>query len=85
MIFSFTIFLIFENGKLSDVAAYEPKQFFDCDVFFPDLTFLHLIFGHHTLAELNSVRSDCYAMNGETAVLLNILFPKQHSWVSGLE
>lgn len=77
--------LTFKNGKLGDVAAYEPKQFFDCDAFFADLTFLHLVFGHHTLEELNSVRSDCYPMNAETAVLLNILFPKQHSWVSGLE
>lgn len=77
--------ITFENGKLSDVTDYEPKHFFDCDAFFPELTFLHLVFGHRTLEELNSVRSDCYAMNGETAVLLNILFPKQHSWVSGLE
>jgi predicted acetyltransferase len=77
--------ITFENGKLSDVAAYEPRRFFDCDAFFPDLTFLHLVFGHHTLEEVGSTRSDCYAMKGETAVLLNILFPKQHSWVSGLE
>jgi len=75
----------FENGKLSDVAYYEPKYFFDCDAFFADLTFLHLVFGHHTLEELSSVRADCYAMKSETAVLLNIIFPKQHSWVSGLE
>lgn len=77
--------IIFEKGKLGDVSYYTPKHYFDCDVFFADLTFLHLVFGHHTLEELNSVRADCYATKSETAVLLNILFPKQHSWVAGLE
>ncbi len=77
--------ITFEKGKLADVSYYTPKHYFDCDIFFPDLTFLHLVFGHHTLEELNSVRADCYAMKSETAVLLNIIFPKQHSWVSGLE
>ena len=77
--------LTFTQGKLNDVGVYTPKHFFDCDAFFADLTFLQLLFGQHTLEEINSVRADCYALKSETAVLLNILFPKQHSWVSGLE
>ena len=77
--------LTFEQGKMSDVASYKPDGFFDCDAFFADLTFLQLLFGHHTLEEINHVRADCYAKQTETAVLLNTLFPKQHSWVAGLE
>ena len=75
----------FTQGKLSGVGPYTPKDFFDCDAFFADLTFLQLLFGQHTVEEINQVRADCYAEKSETAVLLNTLFPKQHSWVSGLE
>ena len=57
--------------------VYEPNAFYDGDVFLPDLTFLHLIFGHRTLAELNSVRKDCWAKGVEVNVLMDALFPKQ--------
>ncbi len=77
--------LTFVQGKLSDVGTYKPSNFFDCDAFLADLTFLQLLFGQHTLEEINAVRADCYAQKAETAVLLNTLFPKQHSWVTGLE
>jgi hypothetical protein len=50
----------------------------------PDLTFLQLLFGYRSLGELDHARADCYVRNEEAAVLLNILFPKQHSWVVGL-
>jgi hypothetical protein len=73
--------LTWENGKLTDVGPFAMKDFFDCDAFFPDLTFLHLLFGHRTLAELNHTRTDCYAATNDTAVLLPALFPKQPSWL----
>ena len=69
--------LHFESGLLVDVASYAPNEFFDGDAFLPDLTFLHLLFGHRTLAELNSVRKDCWAKGVEGYVLLDALFPKQ--------
>ena len=71
----------FKDGKLVDVGPYTPEHFFDADAFFPDLTFLQLLFGYRTLDEVNYARVDCYANNADAAVLLNALFPKQHSWV----
>lgn len=72
--------LTFEDGKLVDASPYLPEHFFDGDAFFPDLTFLQLLFGYRSLEELNYARADCYASNADTAALLNVLFPKQHSW-----
>lgn len=71
----------FKNGKLVGAGPYRPEHFFDADAFFPDLTFLQLLFGYRSLDELNYARADCYADNADAAVLLNALFPKQHSWV----
>jgi hypothetical protein len=73
--------LTFDQGKLTDVGPYTPKHFFDCDAFFPDLTFLHLLFGYRTWEEVRHIRADCHPNNAEAAVLLTILFPKQPSWV----
>lgn len=73
--------LRFERGKLAAIDAYEPNDFYDGDAFFPDLTFLHLLFGHRTLAELNYIRKDCWSRNVEVVVLLGCLFPKQSGYV----
>ena len=56
----------------------------DADALFPDLTFLKLLFGHRSLAELEESRADLYARNAEAAVLLDALFPKKPSNVVGL-
>jgi hypothetical protein len=69
--------LQFENGDLTTIAPYEPNGFYDGDVFLPDQTFLHLLFGHRTIAELNTVRKDCWAKGPEAQVLMDALFPKQ--------
>jgi hypothetical protein len=76
--------LVFVAGKLKEMGTYEPNNTYDGDALFPDLTFLQLLFGYRSLAELDHARADCGAENVETAVLLNILFPKQHSCVVGL-
>ena len=75
--------LMFEKGKLKDIEAYTAKLVEDGDIHLPGTTFLHLIFGHATLDELNAVHPDCYARDPEAAVLFNILFPKRPSWVVG--
>ncbi len=69
--------LQFEKGKLVKVAPYEPNAFFDGDVFLPDQTLLHLLFGHRTIDELNFVRKDCWAKDAEAHLLMDALFPKQ--------
>ncbi|MCP5096227.1 MAG: GNAT family N-acetyltransferase [Chloroflexi bacterium] len=76
--------LTFEDGKLVEIGSYAPTSLTDGNAKFPELTFLHLLFGHRSYDELHAAYADFYAKDAETAVLLNILFPKQHSWVADL-
>jgi hypothetical protein len=75
--------LVFADGKLTEVGTYEPKQMHEGGGVFPELTFLQLLFGYRSFAELDYARADCFA-NEETAVLLPILFPKRYSDVTAL-
>jgi len=72
--------LHFEQGKLS-VMPWTPTYHEDGNANFPDQTFLNVLFGHRTLAEVGHIFADCFADDG-AKVLLNILFPKQESFVS---
>ena len=47
-------------------------------------TFLHMLFGLHSLEDLRHLNPDCYAHGNDAKVLLRILFPKQPSsvWVA---
>ncbi|MCA9931284.1 MAG: GNAT family N-acetyltransferase, partial [Anaerolineales bacterium] len=74
----------FENGRLQTIEPFTPKALDGGDVRFPELTFLQLLFGRRSFEEMDKAFADCYASDAETAVLLNILFPKQHSKVVGL-
>ena len=78
-----TMTLVFGNGKLTEIGTYVPEQLEQGDATFPNLTFLQLLFGYRSFAELDYARADCYA-NDETAVLLSILFPKKYSDVTPL-
>lgn len=81
--FRSTMALVFENGRLKSTDPFDRKQMYDADARFPDLSFLHLLFGRLTYEELKIAYPDC-SINSETAVLFNILFPKQASNVVGL-
>jgi hypothetical protein len=70
--------LRFEAGKLAEIGDYEGKRLEEGDAAFPEFTFLHLLFGHRSLAELRYIFVDCWA-NEEATVLLPILFPKRPS------
>jgi predicted acetyltransferase len=74
-----TLSLLFENGKIRKIETYEPDRFFDADAFFPDLSFLNLLFCHRSFAELDAAFVDCFAEKLEAAVLLDCLFPRQPS------
>jgi hypothetical protein len=76
--------LTFAKGRLKSVDSYSPESFFDGDAYFPDLTFLQLLFGYRSLEELDRAYADCYTTSSEKRVLLGILFPKRHSEVVGL-
>jgi hypothetical protein len=69
--------LTFKDGKIVDIGAYEPNNFFDGDAFFPELTFLQLLFGYRSLDELKFAHPDCFTEKNEATVLLPILFPKR--------
>lgn len=73
--------LNWEKGALISVEPYTPATYFDGHAIFPGLTFLQLLFGHRSLSELKYAFADVSARDGDTAVLLNILFPKQPSWI----
>lgn len=48
---------------------------------FPDLTFLHLLFGHRGLADLEYAFPDCLVFGEGARLVLNALFPKASSSV----
>lgn len=48
---------------------------------FPDRTFLKMLFGYRSRAELHAMFPDCLAENDQIAALLETLFPKQISHV----
>ena len=75
--------LEFERGRLMEIGAFTPQHLHDGDAAFPGLTFLQLLFGFRSLSELRHAFPDCYA-GGETALLLDILFPRRHSYPVGL-
>jgi len=72
--------IAFENGKLKNAEAWTPEEPIDekADAGFPPLTFLKLLFGRESLAELREIFPDCWAKE-DAAVLLDVLFPKMNS------
>ncbi len=68
---------IFDHGRLA-FEPWQPTPEAGGDAAFPDLTFLHLLFGHRALDELRFVFRDCWA-HDEARVLLAALFPKHPS------
>ena len=77
--------LVFEQGLIAAIEPFVPEDVEDGDVQFPGLTFLHLLFGHRTLEELEHAHVDCYASSDTAAALLNGLFPPGASFVGGVE
>jgi len=72
--------LTFQDGKLVAAENLEGKGLKDCNAEFTGLTFLQLVFGWRTLAELRHAFTDVL-VNGtdETRLLLETLFPKRAS------
>lgn len=71
--------LVFERGRITSVEPMKVASGTETDASFPDLTFLHLVFGHRSLDELRHAFTDCYFENNTARVLLNALFPKRLS------
>lgn len=76
--------MVFEKGRLVEVEAWKPKIKQDEGMAaFPGLTFLQLLFGYRTLAEIQYAYADCWS-GDETRVLLESLFPKKCSHVEAI-
>ena len=71
----------FEKGKITELRNLGFDELEKSQAQFPPLTFLHLVFGHRTVAELRAIHIDCATQNEETANLINALFPKKPSEV----
>ena len=72
--------LIFEAGQIKQVEGWNPTpQGHSGDAAFPGLTFLQLLFGYRSLAELHYAFVDCFTGHDTARALLNSLFPKQTS------
>lgn len=77
------LLLRWENGRFQPITPYTSERLQEGDALFPGLTFLQLLFGYRSLAELDHAFADCYAAE-EARILLDILFPKRPSCVTGL-
>ena len=73
--------LTLTQGRLEAVDPWEPGDDWEGAPGFPGLTFLQLLFGYRSLAELEYAFADCRANGEEARVLLDALFPKQPSHV----
>jgi len=72
--------LVFEQGRLTTVEAWKPApQGHTGEAAFPGLTFLQLLFGYRSLAELKYAFADCWTNSDATHALLDALFPRQPS------
>jgi hypothetical protein len=73
----------FESGRLTEIGTYQPRYFFDGDAYFPDQSFLQLLFGYRSVDEIRHIRPDCLLERDshEAGILLNVLFPTRPSTV----
>ncbi len=71
--------LVLEDGRLAIAEPWQPSHDDGGAAGFPGCTFLHLLFGHRTLAELRTEFADCWADGDDARTLLEVLFPKQPS------
>ncbi len=74
--------MIFENGKIANVQAWRATagdfgQSGFGNATFPELTFLKILFGYRSRAELQAMFPDCLVDTDKTGALLDVLFPKQ--------
>jgi hypothetical protein len=77
--------LVFAEGRLDAIETWDQGDEWEADPRFPGLSFLQLLFGYRSLAELEHAAADCRANGEEARVLLDALFPKQPSHVWPVE
>ena len=75
--------LRFDDGRVSEIAGWQPDQPEDGDAHFPDLQFLQLLCGRRRAAELAAETADCW-VNNNAEVILDALFPpfRGNVWIT---
>ena len=76
--------LKFKAGRLEEVEEWQPATKNFGKAAYPGLTFLHLLFGHHTQEEMENIFPDCFC-NDDLRPVMRVLFPKQPSDVWPIE
>lgn len=76
--------MVFVGGKITLIEALKHNTEQDVDVAFPELTFLHILFGHRSLDDLRHAYADCYVQSPKARVVLNAMFPKRDSFVQAV-
>ena len=71
----------FERGRITAIEPITGKDGYD--ISFPWHMLWNVVFGHHSYDDLRAILPEVWA-NGKAAVLLDVLFPKQKSWLKGL-
>ena len=73
--------MVFDKGRIKSIEPWDKPERTEASANFPDLTFLHLLFGHRSYDEIAPTFADLYASSRKegTDVLLRILFPKKPS------
>jgi hypothetical protein len=70
-----------KDGRLATIEPWSPPDATSGGAAFPGQTFLQLVAGYRTLAELRHAFADCEVNKDDARVLLEILFPKLPSRV----
>jgi hypothetical protein len=71
--------LVLEEGRLAAIESWKPTPEDGGIAAFPDRTFLQLLFGYRSFAELKHAFADCWCDSEEVRALIEILFPKKLS------
>jgi hypothetical protein len=68
--------LVFERGRLVEAQNLSHSELGDSAAAFPGLTFLQLVFGYRSLAEVRTAFVDSWLIEDKAMALLNALFPR---------
>jgi hypothetical protein len=70
----------FEAGRIKQIEPWQPTPVGHAgDAALPGLTFLQMVFGYRSFAELDNIYPDVWADNDDAYGILNVLFPRQPS------
>jgi len=76
--------LTLAQGLITGIDPWKPDHADHGNAGFPALTFLKLLFGYRSYEDLRYAFPDCWWDSDKTRLVLNALFPKQHSNVYGI-